>query len=186
MDYFTAKALHLIGMVAWFAGLFYIPRLFIYDVEADERPPAVRDGLRDQLRIMQRRLWYGITWPAMLFTLTFGIWMVVMQLRLSGVLQPWLHLKLTLVLALVIYHLMCGRIRRKLLAGSFTWTSQHLRMWNELATLLLVAMVFIAVKKSSLDALWSVVGLIIFAASLMVAIRVYRRIRQKRATGTPA
>lgn len=177
MEYSTLKAIHLIGMVAWFAGLFYIPRLFIYDVEASEHPPAVRDGLRDQLRVMQRRLWYIITWPAMIVTVVFGLWTMMQLISSSGGMASWLHIKLTMVVLLVLYHLQCGRIRRKLLAGTFTWSSKHLRMWNEVSTLLLVGMVFVAVKKNSLDAVWGMAGLVIMAVCLMIAIRVYRRIR---------
>lgn len=179
MDYFTLKALHLIGMVSWFAGLFYIPRLFIYDVEAGDRPDAVRDGMRDQLRIMQRRLWYIITWPAMIFTTVFGAWMLLRLWQTSGTLPGWMHVKLTLIVVLMLYHLQCGRIRKQLAAGTFTWSSPRLRMWNEVATLLLVAIIFLAVKKAALDAVWAAVGLVVLGVVLMILIRVYRKIRQR-------
>lgn len=185
MFYLIAKALHVIGFVSWFAGLFYIPRLYIYDVEAEDRDPTARRVLQDQLRVMQRRLWYGITWPAMILTLTFGLWMVGLRLSDGIPLGAWLHVKLTLVAGLVVYHLLCGRIRKQLAAGTCRWTSQGLRMWNEVATLFLVAIVFIAVLKSLLSALWAVVGLVLFAAALMVAIRVYRRVRESRAEVQP-
>jgi putative membrane protein len=185
MFYLIAKALHVVGFVSWFAGLFYISRLYIYDVEAEDRDPAARRVLQEQLRMMQRRLWYGITWPAMIVTMIFGGWMVGLRL-LDGIpLGMWLHIKLTLVAGLVGYHLLCGRIRKQLAAGTCRWSSQGLRVWNEIATLFLVAIVFVAVLKSGLSLLWAVVGLVLFAATLMVAIRVYRRVRQGRAEVQP-
>ncbi len=179
MSYFVAKSLHIIGFVSWFAGLLYIVRLYIYDVEANERDPASRQVLHEQLRIMQRRLWYGITWPAMLATVLFGMWMVTERVMGNIPLGGWLHVKFLLLAFLIAYHLQCGRIRKQLLAGKFQWSSQRLRMWNELATLLLVAIVFDAVFKSTRNMLWGVVGLVIFGVVLMVAIRVYRRVRMR-------
>ncbi|MCG8419367.1 MAG: CopD family protein [Proteobacteria bacterium] len=183
--YFVAKALHIIGFVSWFAGLFYIVRLFVYDVEAADRPAAARHILQDQLRIMQRRLWYGIAWPAMLFTAVFGLWMVTSLVLNNVPLGAWLHLKLSLVAGLVGYHLQCGRIRKQLIAGTCRWSSQRLRMWNELATLFLVAIVFDAVFKSLEHMVWGVLGLVIFAALLMIAIRLYRRARVGSRAVTP-
>ena len=185
MFYFIAKALHVVGFVSWFAGLFYIPRLYIYDVEAEDRDPAARRVLQEQLRMMQRRLWYGITWPAMILTLIFGGTMVGLLLANGSALGVWLHIKLTLVAGLVVYHLLCGRIRKQLAAGTCRWSSQGLRVWNEIATLFLVAIVFIAVLKSGLSLLWAMVGLVLFAATLMVAIRIYRRVRERGAEVQP-
>ncbi|ACY13025.1 CopD family protein [Haliangium ochraceum] len=180
MDYAVTKALHIIGFVSWFAALFYIPRLFIYDVEAEQREPAARVAIQEQLRMMQRRLWYAIAWPAMIFTVVFGLWTAVPYF-LSDVPIGWLHVKLTLILALVIYHLMCGKIRKQLAAGTSRWTSSGLRVWNEVATLLLVAIVFLAVMKNTFDMVKGMVGLFLFAVALMIAIRVYRKARLARA-----
>jgi putative membrane protein len=176
--YYHAKALHVIGFVSWFAGLFYIARLYIYDVEADLREPAERRVLQEQLRMMQRRLWYGITWPAMILTFVFGWWMLAPRLLGSMPWETWLLIKLGLVTGLFGYHLMCGRIRKQLVAGTCRWSSQGLRVWNEVATLFLVAIVFDAVLKTLGNVLWGVAGLVLFAIALMIAIRVYRRIRE--------
>ena len=176
--YYHAKALHVIGFVSWFAGLFYIARLYIYDVEADLREPEARRVLQEQLRVMQRRLWYGITWPAMILTFVFGWWMLAPRLLGSMPWESWLLIKLGLVAGLFGYHLMCGRIRKQLVAGTCRWSSQGLRMWNEVATLFLVAIVFDAVLKTLGNVLWGVAGLVLFAIALMIAIRVYRRIRE--------
>lgn len=181
MGYFVAKALHVVGFVSWFAGLFYMVRLFIYDVETDAREPEARRILHDQLRVMQRRLWYAITWPGMVITLIFGTWMVTQRVLGDIPLGGWLHLKLVLVAGLVGYHLYCGRIRKQLAAGTCRWSSQGLRMWNEVATLFLVAIVFLAVMKDALDMLWGLIGLVAFAVTLMIAIRMYRRARTRKA-----
>ncbi|MEZ4271186.1 MAG: CopD family protein [Myxococcota bacterium] len=171
MTYFLAKALHIIGFVTWFAGLFYVVRLFIYWVESAEQPEPARSILQKQLSIMSRRLWYGITWPAMIGTLAFGSWLLAQYQNFS---LGWIHAKLSLVLVLVAYHLTCGRIYRSLAAGHCTWSSTGLRIWNEVATLLLVSLVFVAVFKTMLDTVWAIGALILLAGILALAIRVYR------------
>lgn len=183
--YQHAKALHVIGFVSWFAGLFYISRLYIYDVEAEGREPEARAVLQEQLRMMQRRLWYGITWPAMIFTFVFGGWMLATRLWGGMGLEGWLIIKIGLVSGLLGYHLLCGRIRRQLAAGTCRWSSQGLRVWNEIATLFLVAIVFIAVLKTLLNVLWGMVGLVALAVALMIAIRVYRRVRERSTAAGP-
>src|SRR5688572_18965946 len=100
MHYLLAKALHLIGIVSWFAGLFYIVRLFIYDVEAGARPAAERDVLRTQFAVMQRRLYYGITWPAMVLTAAAGFYLLANHGR---PLAPWLIVKYALLVPLFAY-----------------------------------------------------------------------------------
>ncbi|HWN70805.1 MAG TPA: CopD family protein [Haliangium sp.] len=180
--YYHAKALHVIGFVSWFAGLFYIARLYIYDVEAEQREPEAQRVLQEQLRVMQRRLWYGITWPAMILTFVCGWWMLAPRLLGSMPWETWLLIKLGLLSGLLGYHLLCGRIRKQLVAGTCRWTSQGLRMWNEVATLFLVAIVFDAVLKTMGNVLWGVAGLVVFAVVLMIAIRVYRRVREGRAS----
>ena len=101
------KALHLIFIVTWFAGLFYIVRLFIYHAEAESKEEHERSVLQGQYKIMEKRLWYGITWPSMVLALVFGLWLAeVNNLWFS----PWFQAKLVLVLLLLLYHLECGRI----------------------------------------------------------------------------
>ena len=178
MSYYPlAKALHIIGFVCWFAGLFYIIRLFIYRVEARELEPSASKVLEAQLSIMSRRLWFGITWPAMIFTIGCGAWLLY-QYRLWG--QPWVHVKLTLMAVLVGYHLISHAIYRQLKDGRCKWTSRGLRIWNEVATLLLVAIVFVAVFKEGLDALWATVGFFVFAIVLMIGIKTYGKLRKKK------
>jgi putative membrane protein len=168
------KALHIVAVVAWFAGLFYIVRLFVYLAEARERPEAERRVLDPQLRLMARRLWFGITWPAGVATVVLGLSM----LPLFWPPATWLELKLALVGVLVGYHLQCHRIHRALQAGEPTWSARAFRVWNEVATLLLVGIVFLVVLKDALSLLWGTVGLAAFAGLLMLGITAYRRLRQ--------
>lgn len=180
MVYLFAKALHVVGFVSWFAGLLYVVRLFVYDAETVARPEAERRLLQTTLRTMQRRLWYGITWPAMVVTFAAGFWMVVDLARAPGGLPAWLLVKLALLLGLVLYHLQCGRLRWQLEGGTCRWTSRQLRVWNEVATLLLVAIVFVAVFRTQMATVWIVPGLVVLAAALGSAVLVYERIRRGR------
>ena len=174
-DYLVIKALHIIGFTCWFAGLFYVVRLFIYNVEAREREGAVRDALVEQLNTMQRRLWYGITVPAMVFTLIFGFWL----LHLYGDLSGWIIAKLVLVFALVGYHHVCQKIHKDLVAGTCTWSSRSLRILNEVATVFLVAIVFTASLKHMMTLSLALKILGVFVLLLVVGFTVYQRVRKK-------
>lgn len=170
------KSLHIIFVVTWFAGLFYIVRLFIYNTEAEKLDEPSRNILRNQYQIMIKRLWLGITVPSSILTLIFGLNML-QYWPLSG--NSWLHVKLFLVFLLYLYHLSCWKIyRMQIKQGIFKYSSNQLRIWNEVATLFLISIVFLVVVKSSLSMLWGVLGLILFAAILMLAIRIYRKIRK--------
>ncbi len=173
--FLTAKALHIVGFISWFAGLFYIVRLFVYHAEAGARPDAERDVLRAQLEIMQTRLWKIITWPAMILTFGGGFTMLIEL----GRIDPWLHWKFVWLAGLVAYHLVCGRIRRQQRAGTSKWTSGRLRMFNEIATMIMFAIVFLAVFKSALSAVWGALGLVALGISLWVGLRAYRRVRER-------
>ncbi|MCR9160508.1 MAG: CopD family protein [Nannocystaceae bacterium] len=173
--YAFAKAVHIVGFISWFAGLFYIVRLFIYHAEASERPEAEREILLSQLELMARRLWTIITMPAMIVTVAAGLTMVVGAWPFG----PWLHWKFVWLAMLIAYHFACGRIRRRQLARTFTWSSRRLRVFNEVATMLMVAIVFTAVFKSAMTAAYGVMGLLGLGISLMVGIRAYRRAREK-------
>lgn len=171
----TAKAVHIVGFISWFAGLFYIVRLFIYHAEASERAPQERDVLLPQLELMAGRLWKIITVPAMVLTLAAGTTMVIGGWPYG----PWLHWKFVWLAMLIAYHLFCGVIRKRQLARTFDWSSNRLRMFNEVSTMLMVAIVFTAVFKSAMTAAYGVLGLLTLGISLMVGIRVYRRARER-------
>jgi putative membrane protein len=175
MSFEYLKALHLIFMVTWFAGLFYIVRLFVYQRENLDRIPEEQKIIGPQLALMARRLWYGITWPSAILILVFGIWMLVDR---PGYLKAgWMHLKLALVFGLLLYHLFCQRLFSALQKGRAIWTSMQLRLWNEVATIFLVAIVFLVVLKSSIDMFYGLGGLVLFSLFLLVAIRVYKATR---------
>lgn len=174
--YLYVKALHIVFIVTWFSGLFYIVRLFIYNAEADDKPKADKKVLRAQFDMMTRRLWYGITWPSAILTLIFGPWMFY----LLNALPNWLMVKLCFVAGLYGYHLLLHKIFKQQMAGVFTWTSQQLRILNEVATIFLVAIVMLAVVKESLSAVWAIIGLILFIVVLMSAIKIYKMVRTKQ------
>ena len=175
---FTLKALHIIFVVTWFAGLFYIVRLFIYHTEANSKPEPEKSILQAQFKIMEKRLWYGITVPSMIGTLFFGLWM--MGEIGYGWSDTWLMVKLGFVLGLVIYHSCCGYIVKLMQQDKFLFTSTQLRIWNEVATLFLFAIVFLVVFKNTVDFLYGIAGLIIFAAVLMIAIKLYKKARERK------
>ncbi len=177
MDYLYLKALHIIFIVTWFAGLFYIVRLFIYQTEALQKGEPERSILADQLAIMSKRLWFGITWPSAILTLIFGSWLLISQ---SGFLKmPFMHVKLTFVLFLYLYHFSCQYIYKKLQKGIVKYSSNQLRIWNEVATIILVAVVFLIVVRTQLSWIWGVVGIFLFSVILMLAIKIYKKIRTK-------
>jgi protoporphyrinogen IX oxidase len=167
------KALHIIFVVSWFAGLFYIVRLFIYHTEANMRAETERKILHEQFTLMQWRLWYIITTPAMYLTVLFGTIMLFANTALIK--MPWMHVKLTFVFVLLIYHFICQRLMNQLKSGKSKWTSSHLRLWNELATLILVAVVFLAVQKNELNWIGGVVGFFGVGIALMIGIKAYKK-----------
>jgi len=173
--YLYIKALHIIFVVTWFAGLFYMPRLFIYNTEAGERSEAEKNILRTQFGTMMRRLWLGITWPSAILTLIFGPWMWY----LLGSFPQWLMIKLVFVIGLYAYHFSLQVIYKQQMKGIFKYSSQQLRIWNEIATIFLVAIVMLAVVKQNIGAVWGLIGLIAFAILLMSAIKIYKIVRQK-------
>ncbi|HLU86325.1 MAG TPA: protoporphyrinogen oxidase HemJ [Taishania sp.] len=179
MSFETIKALHIIFMVCWFAGLFYIVRLFIYHVEAQERPDMEREILSNQFIAMENRLWWIITTPAMVLTAIFGISMLLYPGHGYLIHQPWMHVKLAFVVLLLIYHFVCQKIMKDLEKGVFKWKSQSLRLWNEVATLALVAIVFIVITKGAMVWWKGTVGFFATAIALMLLIKIYKRIRKK-------
>ena len=177
------KALHIVFVVTWFAGLFYMPRLFIYNVEAGTKPAEECAILRNQFKIMIKRLWFGITWPSAIITLIFGLsvlfnpdykWYVNL---LKG--EPmWLFIKLCFVILLYVYHYSLHIIYKQQMNDNFKYSSQQLRIWNEVATVFLIAIVMLVVVKQSLSFVWGIVGLLIFVVILMMAIKVYKKVRE--------
>lgn len=161
--YLLFKALHIIGFTAWFAGLFYLPRLYIYYVENKNK------AVRSQLIIMMRRLLYGITYPAMLFTLIFGISLIVKQP--VWLQQSWIHLKLCLVIFLIGYHHYLARIYKAIKINKLKTSSFKLRLINEIATLFLIAIVTLAVLRQSINYTYWISSVMILAVLFYLAVK---------------
>ena len=170
------KSFHIIFVVTWFAGLFYIVRLFIYFIEAQDQAETERKVLQNQYKIMMKRLWYIITWPSMILALIFAIWLLIKDPYYLK--QSWMHVKLGFVLLLVIYHFICGKIYKNLQKDIINHSSFNMRLWNEGATLLLFAIVFLVVLKSEINALIGVVGFLGLAIILTIGIKVYKKYRE--------
>ncbi len=175
MNYFLFKSLHIIFVITWFAGLFYIVRLFIYHVEAQNRPSPEKEILTDQFLLMEKRLWFGITWPSSILAIAFGLSMLPSYWPLSD--HPWLMVKLGFVLLLFLYHLHCGKILKDLKLKRFTYTSNGLRIYNEVATLFLFSIVFLAVLKNVIHMGYGLLGFIILSIILFLSIKLYKKIR---------
>ena len=173
--YFYIKAIHIIFIVTWFSGMFYIVRLFIYNTEAQEKADVEKNILTPQFSIMIRRLWLGITWPSAIITLVFGLWLA----SFHDPIPLWLWIKLAFVLLLYMYHFTLHKIYSEEMKGVFRYTSNQLRIWNEVATVLLIAIIMLVSVKQAMSWLWGLIGLFIFIIILMSAIRVYKLIRLK-------
>ena len=178
MTYFYIKALHIIFVVTWFAGLFYIPRLFIYYIEAQNKPKIERDILSRQLILMTNRLWYIITWPSAIITLIFGIWLLVLNPTL--LVLGWMIIKLIFIAILWLYHLKNHQLYLQMKNNNLTWSSSKMRIWNEVATVVLFAVVFLAVLKTSIGWVFGVIGLIALGILLMIGIKAYKNYRLKK------
>ncbi|NDC42556.1 MAG: protoporphyrinogen IX oxidase [Chitinophagia bacterium] len=169
MNYLYVKAFHIIFIVTWFAGLFYIVRLFIYLTEAQDKPEPEKTILTRQFEIMTRRLWLGITWPSAIITLLLGptMWYLLM----GGFNRPpkWLEYKMCFVLLLYAYHFSLHHIYKLLMKGEFKYTSQQLRIWNEVATVFLFAIVLLAAVKEGISLLYGFGILAALIAVLLVA-----------------
>lgn len=177
MEYYNyIKALHLIFVITWFAGLFYIPRLFIYHIEASERPSPEKEVLTKQMQLMSKRLWEIITWPSAILCTLFAIWLLILN---PGLLQQsWMHIKLGFVVLLWIYHIKNHLIFKQLQRDEVKYTSNYMRIWNEGATLILFAVIFLVILKSAFNWIYGVVGIVALGILLMLGIKLYKRFRE--------
>lgn len=174
----TFKTLHLIGVVAWFAGLFYLVRIFVYHREAFDLPSPEKEILVRQYNLMEWRVYKIICNPAMMITFSFGFMMLAYN---PSYLQGrWMHIKLLLVFLLLGYHIFCKSIIKKLEAGSKKYSSMNLRMLNEVPTLFLVFIVSLAVFRDRINPLYIFLSVIAFAAVLVLLTKMYKKIRTKK------
>ncbi len=178
MSYLYIKSLHLIFIVTWFAGLFYIPRLFIYQIEANERTETEKRILLPYLQVMTKRLWFIITWPScILATLFAGCLLYLQPFWLE---QSWMHVKLGFVLLLFIYHLKCHQIYKQFSNNDFRWSSNQMRLWNEGSTLILFSVVFLVILKNAFNWIYGVIGIFLLSGLLMLGIKLYKHIRDRK------
>lgn len=170
-------ALHIIFVVTWFAGLFYIVRLFVYHAEADKKEDPEKSILQKQYKLMEKRLWYGIAWPSMVGVYIFGSWLAFNNWE-HYFSSPWFILKLSFVFGLTVYHLQCHLMFLQLQNDEVRYSSFKFRMWNEVATIFLVAIIFIVVMKDTMRFAWGLLGLVLFSATIFLAIQMYRKRRK--------
>ncbi len=177
MLYYYLKAFHLIFVITWFAGLFYIPRLFVYQIEAYHKPSPDKEILGKQLKIMAKRLWFIITWPSAILALTFGL--SLFYLNPSLLQESWMHVKLSFVVLLIVYHIKTHGYYKQLQEDVVNKTSNYMRIWNEGATFILFAVVFLVLLKSAINWIWGVIGIFVLGILIMLGFKIYKKIREK-------
>jgi protoporphyrinogen IX oxidase len=170
------KAIHIIFVVTWFAGLFYMPRLLVHMIEAYEKSEPEKSILLKQLTKMASGLWYGITWPSAIVTLIMGASLLIDQ-------PVWLqygfmHIKLTLVFFLYLFHFSLHYFFGQLKRGVLKFSSTQMRLWNEVSTLFLISIVFLIVLKNALSIVWGIAGLLVVAFLIMMGVRIYKKFRK--------
>lgn len=141
LEYFLwIKAWHVIAVVCWFAGLFYMPRLFVYHAMSEDAVSHAR------FEIMERKLYRGIMWPSLIATWALGLWMLALNWDYYSS-QTWLHIKISLIILLTIYHLICGHFRKMLIADPHAKSHVWFRWFNEAPVLVLIAVCILVIVK---------------------------------------
>lgn len=177
-DYYNyIKSLHLIFVITWFAGLFYIVRLFVYHIEANSKPSPEKEILIKQYKLMAYRLWFIITWPSAVLATIFAI--LLLTIMPQWLQQGWMHVKLTFVFLLFLYHFKCHSIFKQLQRDEVRHTSNFMRLWNEGATIILFAVVFLVILKNAVNWVFGVLGIMAFSILIMLGFKFYKRIREK-------
>lgn len=176
MTFLYLKAVHIIFIVTWFAGLFYMPRLFVYIIESHDKKEPERSILLKQLNMMASRLWFGITWPSAIITLGMGTALILNQPEWLQ--HGFMHIKLSLVFFLYAYHFSLHTLFNQLKKGVVKYTSQQLRFWNEVATLFLISIVFIIVLKNALSMVWGLLGLLAVTLLIVGGMTLYKKYRK--------
>jgi putative membrane protein len=177
MSYEVFKSLHIIFVVSWFAGLFYLPRLLVYHVEAQDKEELERTILTKQFEKMEKLLFNAIMIPAMFLTWITGLTMIYMAWWNGFGQHTWLHLKLAFVVAITIYHFYCRHIILQFKNQKFIFSGPGLRLYNEIATILLVAVVFLVVNKNAIDWIYGLLGFALFAVFIMLAVKLVRKLK---------
>ncbi|WP_157208899.1 CopD family protein [Mariniflexile maritimum] len=175
--YYYIKAFHLIFVITWFAGLFYIPRLFVYQIEAFHKPMPDKEILGKQLKLMAKRLWFIITWPSAILALLFGL--VLFYINPSLIYFDWMQVKIGFIVLLIFYHLKTHQYYTQLQNGIVKKSSSFMRIWNEGATFILFAVIFLVMLKNAFNWVWGIIGLFVLGILIMLGFKVYKNIRDK-------
>ena len=176
IDYLIAKCIHIIFVVSYFAGLFYMVRLFIYHTEALEKEEPERSILHKQFSFMEERLWNIITVPALILMVLSGIYMFY-AMQWVYFTQGWMHVKLLFIVFLFVYHYYSWRLMKRLQAGQTTLTSVQLRMLNEVATIILFVVVFAVVLRGYFIAYWyaSLLAFVAMGVLIMLVVKLVNK-----------
>lgn len=176
--YYYFLAVHIVFVISWMAGLFYILSLFIYHTEANEKPEPEKSILIKQFTKMEATLWKIIATPAMIISLLAGVSMLTLH---PGLLQAdWMHVKLGFVVGLLIYHFICQNMVKQLKNNQFKMTSFQLRLWRELATIFMIAIVFVVILKNALNWIYGLIGIMGIAMAIMIAVKLYKNYRLRK------
>lgn len=167
----------MIFVITWFAGLFYIPRLFIYILEAQKKSSIEKEILTKQLNLMSKRLWYIITWPSAILAIFFAL--ILIYLVPSWLTQQWMLIKLVFTVLLIIYHLKTHSMYIEFNNGVYKYSSTFMRFWNEGATVILFSIVFLVSIKNTFSWIFGLFGLIGLIFILILGIRFYKRTKNK-------
>jgi len=171
-------AVHIVFVISWMAGLFYILSLFIYHTEANDKPEPEKTILKKQFVKMEATLWKIIATPAMIISVLAGVAMLTLN---QGLLQAdWMWVKLGFVVGLLIYHFICQNIVKQLKNNQYKLTSFQLRLWRELATIFMIAIVFVVILKSAINWIYGLIGIMGVAMAIMIAVKLYKNYRKKR------
>ena len=176
MAYLWFKSFHIVGMVAWFAGMFYLPRLFLYHAEAYEQPEPAQGILKSQYQIMEKRLYRIIMTPAMLLTVIMAIGLIYTEPEILQ--ETWLHIKLGFVAILLGYHHLCGRLIKQFTKDECKWTGQQFRWFNEVPTIFFVLIVMLVVFKGSLPTDGATFLIAAMVIAFAIAIQLYAKKRR--------
>jgi putative membrane protein len=178
MEYYNyLKSLHLIFVITWFAGLFYIVRLFVYQIEANEKPSPEKEILQKQYKIMTYRLWYIITWPSAVLASIFAFSLLYLNPGLMKL--DFMQVKFGFVFLLYLYHGKCHQIYLQLQKDEIKYSTNFMRLWNEGATIILFAVVFLIIVKDAINWIYGVIGIFLFSVIIMLGFKFYKRIRER-------
>ena len=178
MSYLSIKAVHIIFVICWFAGLFYLGRLFIYFKEAELRNGSEKTILQKQYLIMAKRLMNIIIWPSVLLTSIFGWYMIFLNFNLLD--NTWMQVKLLMVFFLILYVIFCQIVLNQMSSGKILVSENKLRLWNEIPTLFLVSIIFLAILKTQISWIYAIASLILFSFLLIILIKLYRKFYLKK------